>query len=192
MSCRDGVPWLLAPCRLPLESTYTYSCGISPQHRQCPSPALSPPVLLLMRSRSCNGYMEVHNFLPFENIFEKNCNCLNCCISTSGLFWFCCMFVFWEGVLVFLLLLKLLSSFIFSSFLFFISFSLDILCICISNFILPSPPYPCFYEDAPTPTHPLPSQRPGIPLHWENEPSQNQGLSLLLMLDNAILCYICS
>jgi len=28
-------------------------------------------------------------------------------------------------------------------------------------------------------------------LHWGNEPSQDQGLFLLLMLDNAILCYIC-
>jgi len=52
-------------------------------------------------------------------------------------------------------------------------------------------PSPCFYEDAPTPTHPLPPQGPGIPLHCGNEPSQDQGLFLLLMIDNAILCYIC-
>jgi len=58
---------------------------------------------------------------------------------------------------------------------------------------LPHPlPSPCFCEDAPTPTHPLPPQCPGIPLHWGNESSQDQGLFLLLILDNAILCYICS
>jgi len=48
----------------------------------------------------------------------------------------------------------------------------------------------CFFEDAPTPTHPLPLQHLGSPLHWGNECSQDQGL-LLLMPDNAILCYIC-
>lgn len=63
-------------------------------------------------------------------------------------------------------------------------------CICISNVIpfLPSSiPLPSFYEGAPTPTHPLQPQCPGIPLHWGNEPSQDQGLFPLLMLDNAIL-----
>jgi len=50
----------------------------------------------------------------------------------------------------------------------------------------------CFYEDAPTPIHSLQSQCPGFPLHWGKEPSQDQGLFLLSMLDNAILCYICS
>jgi len=50
---------------------------------------------------------------------------------------------------------------------------------------------PCFYEDVPTPTHPLQPQHPGIPLNWGNKTSQNQGLFPLLMLDNAILCYIC-
>jgi len=40
------------------------------------------------------------------------------------------------------------------------------------------------------PTH-SPPQQPGILLHWGNEPSQDQGLLLLLMPDNAILCYIC-
>jgi len=50
---------------------------------------------------------------------------------------------------------------------------------------------PCFYEDAPPYTCPLPPQHPNIPIHWGNEPSQDQGLLLLLMQDNAILCYIC-
>jgi len=52
---------------------------------------------------------------------------------------------------------------------------LDSLCTCISNVIpfpssppLPFPP-PCFYENALTPTHSLPPQQPGIPLHWGNE-----------------------
>ena len=35
---------------------------------------------------------------------------------------------------------------------------------------------PCFYEDVPTPTHPLQPQHPGIPLNWGNKTSQNQGL----------------
>jgi len=55
----------------------------------------------------------------------------------------------------------------------------------------PHPALPCFYEDAPTPIHPLPPQNPGIPWHWGNQPSQYQGLLLVLMTDNAILCYIC-
>jgi len=40
-------------------------------------------------------------------------------------------------------------------------------------------------------SHPLPSQHPGIPPLWGNEPSEDQGLLLLLMTDDAILCYIC-
>jgi hypothetical protein len=48
---------------------------------------------------------------------------------------------------------------------------------------------PCFYEDAPPPTH---SHHPGVPLYWGIEPSQDQGPLLLLMPDNAIiLCSIC-
>jgi hypothetical protein len=52
-------------------------------------------------------------------------------------------------------------------------------------------PIPCFCEDAPPPTYPLPSHHPGIPLHWGMELAQDQGLLLLLMPDKAILCYIC-
>jgi len=54
---------------------------------------------------------------------------------------------------------------------------------------LSHPPSPCFSEDAHPPTHSFPPQHPNILLHWGNEPSQDQGLLLLLMPDNAILCY---
>jgi len=88
-----------------------------------------------------------------------------------------------------------MSKFLFLFF-YFILFFLDILRIYISNVIpfppppIPIPPTPCFYEDAPTPTHPLQPQNPGITLHWGIEPSQDQGLFLLLMLDKASLCYV--
>lgn len=49
---------------------------------------------------------------------------------------------------------------------------------------------PSLSKDAPIPTHPLPPKHPGIPLHWGNAISQDQGLFLLLMLDNDILYYI--
>jgi hypothetical protein len=49
-------------------------------------------------------------------------------------------------------------------------------------------PFPCFCKSVPRPTHPLPPFRPGIPLHWGIEPSQD----LPLMPNKAILCYICS
>ena len=52
---------------------------------------------------------------------------------------------------------------------------------------LSHPPSPCFYEGVP----PLLSPRPGIPLHWGIEPSQDQGCLLPLMSNKAILCYIC-
>jgi len=39
---------------------------------------------------------------------------------------------------------------------------------------------------------PLPTQHPGILLHWGNEPSQDQRLFLLLPLVTLILCYIYS
>ena len=78
------------------------------------------------------------------------------------------------------------------------NFLLDILFICISNFIpfpsfpsvnlLSHSPSPCFYEGAPPSTYPL----PGIPLHWGIEPSQAQWSLLPLMSDKVILCYICS
>jgi hypothetical protein len=42
-----------------------------------------------------------------------------------------------------------------------------------------------------SPTHPLLSPCPGIPLYWGIEPSQDQGPLLPLMLDKATLCYIC-
>ena len=76
-------------------------------------------------------------------------------------------------------------------------FKLVSLCIYISNNI-PFPGFPlshpfssCFYENASLPNCPFPPQHPGIPLQWENQLSQDQGLFLLLMADNAILCYIC-
>ena len=50
---------------------------------------------------------------------------------------------------------------------------------------------PCFYEDDPPPNHLFLPHCPGIPLHWGIEPSQDQGLLLLLMPDNAILSYVC-
>jgi len=56
----------------------------------------------------------------------------------------------------------------------------------------PIPRSTCFYEDAPSPTHSLQPQCPGITLHWRNDPSQAKGLLFLLMPDKAILCYICS
>jgi hypothetical protein len=40
--------------------------------------------------------------------------------------------------------------------------------------------------------NPLPPHEPGIPLHWEIKPSEDQGSFLPLMLENTILCYICS
>jgi hypothetical protein len=52
-------------------------------------------------------------------------------------------------------------------------------------------PSPCFYEGVYPTYPPLPTPCPGIPLHWSIKPSQDQG-HLLLMPDNAILCYVCS
>jgi hypothetical protein len=42
------------------------------------------------------------------------------------------------------------------------------------------------------PTHPHLSQSPRIPLHWDIEPSQDQGPPYTLLPDKAILYYICS
>jgi hypothetical protein len=56
----------------------------------------------------------------------------------------------------------------------------------------PVPPPSCFYECATPPTQPLPPHCSSIPLHWDTEPSQDQGPPLPLMPDKAILCYICS
>jgi len=79
-----------------------------------------------------------------------------------------------------------------------LNFFLDVLC-SYSSILSPFHPLsypptlsPCFYEDVPTPTYPLQPQRPVITLHWGNHTTQDQGLLLLLMLNNAILCYICS
>ena len=108
-----------------------------------------------------------------------------------------------NSVLLFLYVLaksKYLSVFpflIYFLFLFFhfILFLLDILCIYISN-VIPFPEFPsgcslyhlflwgCSSTYPPTPTY-----HPGISLHWGIKPSENQGLLLLLMPDNAILCY---
>jgi len=62
---------------------------------------------------------------------------------------------------------------------------------CYPPFLLFYSPSPCFSEGAFIPTHPLQPQHPGIALYWGNEPSQDQGLFLSLMLHNAILCHIC-
>ena len=51
----------------------------------------------------------------------------------------------------------------------------------------PSPPPP-----AHQPTHLLHPPRPGIPLHLENKPSQNQGPLFPLMSNKVILYYICN
>ena len=54
------------------------------------------------------------------------------------------------------------------------------------------PCYPSLYEGAPPLTHALLPHHTAIPLHWEIELSQDQGPPLLLMLNKAVLCYICS
>jgi len=65
--------------------------------------------------------------------------------------------------------------------------------ILFSFLFHPSPqPLLYLYKDALLPIHPLQPQHPGIPLHWGNKPSQDQGPLLLLIPDNTILCYICS
>jgi hypothetical protein len=82
------------------------------------------------------------------------------------------------------------------------SFLLVILFIYILNVIVPflgcpsahSPAHDLslwFYESAPSPTHQLQSHCPSIPLLWGTEPSLDQGPPLPLVLDKAILCYIC-
>jgi hypothetical protein len=66
---------------------------------------------------------------------------------------------------------------------------------CYPLFCPPQPtipsPIPCFYEGVPPPTHLLPPQCPGIPLHWGIKPSQDQGALLPLMPNKTILCYVC-
>jgi hypothetical protein len=51
---------------------------------------------------------------------------------------------------------------------------------------------PCFYEGAPPPSHSFLFYHASIPLLWIIEPPQDQGPSITLMPDKAILCYICS
>ena len=53
------------------------------------------------------------------------------------------------------------------------------------------PPYSCFHEGAPPPTHTLLPPHPGINLHWGIKPSQDKGPLLSLMPDKVILCYTC-
>jgi hypothetical protein len=55
---------------------------------------------------------------------------------------------------------------------------------------LPIPPTPHFYAGALPPTHPILPYHPSIPLCWGIEPSQDQGPSLSLLPDKAMLCYI--
>jgi len=61
----------------------------------------------------------------------------------------------------------------------------------LSSFSSPPPPSPCFYKEDPSSTHPLLPLHPGIPLYCGNESSQDDGLLLLLMAVNAVICYIC-
>jgi hypothetical protein len=49
----------------------------------------------------------------------------------------------------------------------------------------------CFCEGVHPPIHILLSPCPGIPLYGSIKPSLDQGTFLPLMLDKAILCYIC-
>jgi hypothetical protein len=80
---------------------------------------------------------------------------------------------------------------------------LDIFFIYISIII----PFPDFLPEIPIPSifftpppllwgcsstyPPIPASPPGIPLHWDIKPSQDQGPLLPLMPYKAILCYIC-
>jgi hypothetical protein len=69
-------------------------------------------------------------------------------------------------------------------------------CYPLSSFPSTNPLFshssPCLYEGAPQPAHPLLPQHSSIPLHWGIEPLQDQGTSLSLMPDKAILCHIFS
>jgi hypothetical protein len=63
-------------------------------------------------------------------------------------------------------------------------------CYLLSWFPLQKPVSPPLFPCSPT--HPLLLPGPGIPLYWGLEPSQDQGPLLPLMINKAILCYICS
>jgi hypothetical protein len=74
-------------------------------------------------------------------------------------------------------------------------FLLDIFFIYILN-VIPFPGFPSENSLSPSscpyfPTHTLLLPGPDIHLYWCKEPSQDQGSLLLLMIE-AILCYICS
>jgi hypothetical protein len=70
----------------------------------------------------------------------------------------------------------------------YISNVIPLPCFPSSNPLL-HPLSPCLYEAALPPTHPL---LPYIPLHWSIEPPPDQGPSLPLMPDKAILYNRCS
>jgi hypothetical protein len=67
-------------------------------------------------------------------------------------------------------------------------------CFSISCSPLRNPPIPfllpCFYEDDPPPTYPLPSSCHSIPLHWRSKYPPAKGLHLSLMSTKTILCHI--
>jgi hypothetical protein len=50
----------------------------------------------------------------------------------------------------------------------------------------------CFYKGAHPPTHSLQPHLPSIPIHWGIKSSQDQGRTLPLKPNKAILCYISS
>jgi hypothetical protein len=69
--------------------------------------------------------------------------------------------------------------------------------ICFPSFLYPGNPYPIPSHSAsmrvfPPPTYPLLPASPGISLHCLIQPSQDQGPLLSLMIDKAILCYLCT
>jgi hypothetical protein len=60
-----------------------------------------------------------------------------------------------------------------------------------SSYNLPLLPPLCLYEGPPETTHLLQPHPSSIPLHWGIKLPQEQGPSLPLISDKAILCYIC-
>jgi hypothetical protein len=64
----------------------------------------------------------------------------------------------------------------------------------LSPFLISSrePPPPSNSLSPCSLTHPLQLPYPDIPLHWDIEPSQNQGPLLSVMSYMDILCYMCS
>jgi hypothetical protein len=91
-----------------------------------------------------------------------------------------------------------LESFVIWSYFFLFFFFLWIFSSFTFQMLSPSPvPPPKMPHTLPlllwgcSPNYPLPLLRPGIPIHWNIQPSQDQGASLPLMSKKAILCYIC-